>query len=628
MKLMDSCSGAGPAKVMFKKFIFLFILFSALCSLLSPGAFAQEDKEESMFVLAKNAFDKELYEAAIPLFGRVLDNFPDSARAQEARLYLGQCYFYRKLYDQAIKVLQDYLPASGLPLGKTPEAWYYWMAEAFFKKNDFSKAYELYQKLLLEYPSSTYSAHAFYSLGWCLFEQGKFLGAKDKFMAMKQAFPANPLAKEADLKLAECFYQIAESCYYLQDYPCAKENYASARKLSGDDNLISLIELGLGWCALKDNEHLEAKTHFEQILKTQSEGNVMESALLGEALSLQMGLGFGPALESYEKLIAMANNPATRLDAFLGKAEVLYGLARYKEAVAVYEQARSFQGPELDESRTARLSLGAAEAVFCLGKAYYDSGDYLSSYLSLRNFQDKFSASSLRDQALLLEGLCLKSLRRYQEACGIFKLSAGSFQDAGISARAEFELNDCLYSLGKIEEALSGFEAMRANYPVSEASVSLALLKLAGHYVQENKLDLSRGYLLDLINSRPEPAILDQAYQRIAKVCKAMGNLKEAIYYYRLGLKESQRDVPQRQFQLAEYLEESGELQEAIGLYSGIMGDSALLVKGLLRCANINENSGDWQSALRFYERAAELNVPESKFAKERIEMIKGGERE
>lgn len=581
-----------------------------------------------MFVLAKNAFDKELYEASVPLFGRVLDNFPDSARAQEARLYLGQCYFHQKSYDEAIRVLMDYSQAAGQSSAGMPEAWYYWLAEAFFKKNDFSKAYELYQKLLLEYPSSTYSAHAFYSLGWCLFEQGKFQGAKDKFMAMKQAFPASPLAKEADLKLAECLYQIAESCYYLQDYPCAKENYASALKLAGDDNLIRLIELGLGWCALKANECLDAKTHFEQILNTQGEGNLMESALLGKALSLQMGLQLGPALESYEKLIAFGKNPDTRSYALLGKAEVLCGLARYQEAVAVYEQARSFQGPELDEAKMFRLNFGAAEAVFYLGKAYYDSDDYLSGYLSLRNFQDKFPASGLKSQAILLEGLCLKSLQRYQEACDLFKLSSGLSSDAGLSARAEFELSDCLYSLGKIDEALSGFEAIRAKYSASDAAVSLALFKLSGHYLQENKLDLSRGYLLDLINGRPEPAILDEAYQRIAKVCRAMGNLKEAISYYRLSLKQNQKDAPRAQFQLAECLEEAGELQEAIGLYSGIRGDSALLVKGLLRCANICENSGDWQSALRFYERVAGLNAPESKFAKERVETIKGGERE
>ncbi|TAN59410.1 tetratricopeptide repeat protein, partial [bacterium] len=515
------------------------------------------------------------------------------------------------------------------------------------------------QKLLLEYPHSTYSASAFYSLGWCLFEQGKFQGAKDKFMAMKQAFPVSPLAKEADLKLAECLYQLkdyaglrnhlelflksvsgegedsallkfylAESCYYLQDYPCAKENYASARKLSRDDDLISLIELGLGWCALKANEYPEAKTHFEQILKTQGEENAWENALLGEALSRQISQELEPALESYEKLIIMAKNPATRLDAILGKAEVLCGLARYKEAVAVYEQAGSFQGPEFDQPKIARLTSGAAEAVFYLGKAYYDNGDYLSGYLSLRNFRDKFPVSSLKDRALILEGLCLKSLRRYQEACGIFRLSAGSSQDSGISARAELELNDCLYTLGKIEEALSGFEAIRAKYPPSEATVSLALLKLAGHYAQENKLDLSKGYLLDLISSRPEPDILDEAYQRIVKVCKAMGDLKEAISYYRLSLKESPRDLLRRQFQLAEYLEEAGEFQEAIGLYSGIAGDSALLAKGLLRCANISENSGDWESALRFYGMAAELNVPESRFAIERIETIKGGDKE
>lgn len=744
-----------------------------------------------MFVLAKNAFDKELYEAATPLFGRVIDNFPDSARAQEARLYLGQCYFYRKMYDQAVKALMDYSQAAAQSPAKTPEAWYYWMAEAFFKKNDFSKAYELYQKLLVEYPQSTYAAHAFYSLGWCLFEQGKFKEAEDKFIALKLAFPSSPLAREADSKLAECLYQLkdytklkshlelffssvspgdgddsallkfylAESCYYLGDYPSAIENYTQASKQARDNSLIGLIELGLGWCALKTNAYIEAKAHFDRILETQGEGKAAESALLGKALGLQMGLQAEPALESYEKLIAVAKNADTRLDGLLGKAEVLYSLKRYQEAIAVYDEARVSLGAGVDEAQSSRLSYGAGlvylktkdftnalnefssladktgdikikiasrskigevylesgdiqkaisayegvlrdypdcqacdypswglavslsrlgeygkaielfktiiqkypqsglldEAVFSLGKAYYDSGDYLSSYLSLRNFRDKFPASRLKMEALFLEGLSLQSLKRYQEAYDIFSLGARDSGDAGLSARAELEMGSCLYLLGRIDEALTAFEAIRTRYADSEIS-RLALFRLASHYLQENKLDLSRRYLLDLIHSRPEAGLLDEAYfalslcyeregkyeealeplkqvetnkarayQGMAQAYRAMGKLREAISYYQLSLREKPADASEVQFRLAECLEEAGELKEAMALYSTLQGDDALLVKGLLRCANICENSADLRSALRFYERVAELNVPESKFAIERIETIKGG---
>lgn len=791
---------------MFKKFIFSFILFSALCSLLSAHIFAQTAQEEDTFLLAKKAFDDGFYEAGLALLNRFLDNFPASSKANEAHFYIGQCYFYQKKYDEAVNQFNTLLSSQAIADFSLEQRGgvYYWLAEAFFKKNDFSKAYDFYQKLLSEYPQSSYYPHAFYSLGWCLFEQGKFQEAKEKFIEFKNKFPIGSLAQEADFKIAECLYHLkdyaklkshlelylksgfegeepevlkfylAESCYYLEDYPCAIDNYNHALKLTKDNNLISLIELGLGWCYLKTNEYVNAKAQFDKILKNQAEGKIADSALLGEALSLQMSLQPDLALESYEKLIVQTKNPDTRFEAHLGKAEVLYGLERYQEAIAVYNEARRSLGIATDKPALERLSYGLGltylktkdfqsalnefsslanktgdikikiasrskigdtylesgdiqkainvyesilkeyppcescdyvhnslamafshseeygkaielfktiiqkypqsdildEAVFYLGKTYYDTEDYLSSYLQLRNFKDKFPASNLKMQAILLEGLSLKSLKRYQEAYDIFKLSLSAVQEADLLARAEFEMSECLYSLGQIDEALTHFEILRTKYPGSEI-FHLVLLKLASHYFQENKLDLSRRYLLDLINSRPEVSLLDdgyfalslcyekegkyqealealkkvetnkvRAYPKMAQVYRAMGNLKDAIFYYQMSLKEKQvnpalstEDIcyyrkggvntDQIQFQLAECLEESGQLSQAIERYSHLSEDKPLMVKGLLRCGTIYENKGDWQSAIHFYQKIVDLNVEESKFAKERIAIIK-----
>lgn len=555
-----------------KKLLISFILLPVFCLLFSAGAFAQTAQDEDALLLAQKAFDDGFYDTGLTLFNRFLDDFPASGHAGEANLYIGRCYFHQKKYDEAISRLNALLSSkafTGLTLEQRGEACY-WLAEANFAKNDFSKAYDFYQRLLLEYPQSFYYPHALYSQGFCLFEQGKFQEAGEKFAEFKNKFPADSLARDADFRIAECLYRLkeyaklkshleliskydfegaqqgilkfylAESCYYLEDYPCAIDNYNQALKLSGDDSLSCLIELGLGWCFLKTNEYAAARAHFDKVLKVNAEGKISDSALLGEALSLQMSSRNAEALHSYEKLISQTKEPGLRLRACLGKAEVLSSFQRYQEAIGLLKTIIQ-EYPQSDILDDVRL---------CLGRIYYEA---------------------------------------------------------------------------------------------------------AGYCLQENKLDLGRRYLLDLINGLPEASLLEEAYfmlgwcyeregkygealealkkvktdkarayPEIADVYRSIGNLKDAISYYQLSLEEKPPNMAELQFRLAECLEESGESARAIELYSSISADSPLMVKGLLRCGKIYENKGEGRSAINFYQKVIEADVEESKFAKERIGIIKG----
>ena len=261
---------------------------------------------------------------------------------------------------------------------------YYWLAESYFRSQDMPSASNFYEKLTLECPDSAYLAQAYYSLGWCLFEQGKFKEAKDKFSVFKDKFPGNLLVREADYKIAECLYSLkdysqlksyveyleknyyprpnsaqsgnipevlsdasgkrlikfylAESGFYLKDYPYAIDNYTLALAQDSDDDFKNSVYLGLGWSYLKSGDYAAALINFDKPLSAQS-GSYFENALLGRALALGMSLKFPEAVENYDKLISRSKDAAIVLEAHIGKAETLYNQGNYSQSILVYKEA-------------------------------------------------------------------------------------------------------------------------------------------------------------------------------------------------------------------------------------------------------------------------------------------------
>src|SRR3990167_3426947 len=148
-------------------FWFVVLIFAFCIS-----AYAQQDasKEQETLQLAKNAFSDGFYDLGRTLFGRFLDKYPESQHGLEANFYIGQCYFYQKKYDHAIKVFRSVLDAlTTLSLNPEPgrrieaknahlpkDKLYYWLAESFFKNNDFQSAYHFYENLVSESPLSEY----------------------------------------------------------------------------------------------------------------------------------------------------------------------------------------------------------------------------------------------------------------------------------------------------------------------------------------------------------------------------------------------------------------------------------------------------------------------------------------
>src|SRR3989338_3013795 len=325
-----------------KIIILFFLLFSvlySLCSVIEAQETDSDKKEQEELSLAVGAFENGFYDTSLNLLNKFISLFPQGALSPEADLYIGRCYFNQKKYALAIEQFKNLLGfknmdvssvgtgQSGVPTVSVDKI-YYWLAESYFISQDIPSALNFYEKLTLECLDSAYLAQAYYSLGWCLFEQGKFKEAQDKFSAFKDKFPGNLLAREADYKIAECLYNLkdysqlkshaeyleknyylrpnsaqsgnipevfldtsgkrlikfylAESGFYLKDYPYAIDNYTQALAQDSDDDFKNPVYLGLGWSYLKSGDYALALMNFDKPLSAES-GGYFENALLGRA---------------------------------------------------------------------------------------------------------------------------------------------------------------------------------------------------------------------------------------------------------------------------------------------------------------------------------------------------------
>ena len=76
----------------------LLLIMFFITSTQSALVFAQNDQNE-LFLVAQKAFDDGFYDLAIRYIEQLLNDFPKTDKIVQAKLLLGQCYFFkRQLY--------------------------------------------------------------------------------------------------------------------------------------------------------------------------------------------------------------------------------------------------------------------------------------------------------------------------------------------------------------------------------------------------------------------------------------------------------------------------------------------------------------------------------------------------
>ncbi|MBU0549829.1 MAG: tetratricopeptide repeat protein [Candidatus Omnitrophica bacterium] len=656
------------------KSVIIFISISILLSF--SLLFAQsENREQEALYVAKKAYDDGFYEVSLNLFERFLKSYPGSNKAQEANLYIAQCYFQQNKFIAALGLLEKL--SSDPNASQLRDTVYYWIGEIHFRGKDFKKAISFYQKIIDKFPDSNFLIHARYSKGWCLFESLEYGQAIEVFAKIVDDFPDEALAQDAYFKKLECLYNLnnyaelkkevtafekkypkneayvphlyflkAESDFYLEDYEAAIREYQEAINAGQDAKVLSLSQLGLVWCHLKMKNYSRAEDLLLEINTENLTNQGKEGLFIAKANLFTQTKDFQKALAAWSELEKIATGTATRVQAFLGRAETLYSLERYFEAISIYQQGLEIE-PDLPTGVRDKLYYGLAwaylkngqfreaivefqkaasfasdkiikVAALCqVGDAYQDAEDYEKAIEAYDQILNNYPNSFYVDYVQYQLGIaCLRS-SRYEEAILAFRTLLLNFPKSKLRTQAIYSMAISLFQKQDYRGSQEALEKYTVDLRGSEFAAE-GLYLLATSLYNQGKFSQAMDIFKQVIRDTSDVKIIQKAEYEIADCLYQLGNEKEAMRSFSL-LRAKYPDSalsPEVTWWLGGYYFRKGDLKFSRRYFTSLINDfskSGLLADGYYALGIIDQEEGELDSAIDNLTRAIQTGSSDIK---------------
>jgi len=445
-------------------------------------------QEEELFLIAQKAFDDGFYDVAMRYIDQFQQKYPTSQKSVQAKLLLGQCYFFKNQYLKAFEIFQALSQVT-----EFRDVTLFWLGETYFKGGDFKQAEKNYLQVINTYANSSYMPQALYSLGWTYFEETSYKEAKNYFTKLITRFPTHSLSEEAAFKIGESSYHdgendtaikffkdfltvypkssrraeanffIAESYYNSEDYLSGLTFYAQAAEKAFDPKVTVLANLGMGWSYLKLQKYDLAYKSFSAAEKTAEEKNIStEDIVIGLATLFAEAGDHTKAMETYEKLIKQFPNNPRIAEAYLGLANSAYALGQYDAAVVNYQYLIS------NFSKNTAFTEIMEKAYYGLAWTYLKSGKTEQAIQSFQDIAAKSTNKIARGSALTQIGDAYQEINWLDKAVEIYDQLLREYQDTVYADYAQFRQGIALLKSDKIEAATLSFQSLQANFPNSK----------------------------------------------------------------------------------------------------------------------------------------------------------------
>jgi tetratricopeptide (TPR) repeat protein len=383
-------------------------------------------------------------------------------------------FFARKMYDLAIPEYEKYLAESRM--AKDRDAAFFRLAESHRILNRAKEAQSTYERLLRETRQGEFAGAAAYRLATMLLEQNQAARAAGMFEV------AATEAGDGAIRLSASFFaaRAAET---------AKENRRAFR----------LYESVLNNPA--------ADTRYR-------EASLAGMARLSAALNRHQ-----EALELYQQLAALTENPKLKSESLLKAANLLLLAKKPEEARKLLANlAETSEVPEV-----------AAAARFGLLELDYQSGDY-SQIAGLTDAQIEALPSELRGRAYLLAANAHREREEYPEALRIYDRIVRDYAGSPAEAEAQFNRLVCLFRMDDptLLPSLNRF-LLEARDPKEIAQARM--LKAETHFQAGDFADAAATYGALMSSSLPPALLADAAYKHAWCLAK-IGQHNQATIAY------------------------------------------------------------------------------------------------
>jgi len=501
------------------------------------------------------------------------------------------------------------------------------LADSLLQAKRPERAASEYRIFLDTYPSSSLDVSVLQGRGWALMQLGRFAEASGIFQrsaeaATNELVKAECLFKQGDALLADAQYVEASQIY-------AKLSAMYPQSIYADRALFQSAE-----CLERAGEHVEASRQYKKVVEAFPDREVAPKAMLRLA-ALQTEAGdFDAAVKTYTNVLGSFNQKNVRVEAFMGRGKIHYKTYRFEAAMQDFASAAENDPEHRDEPR------------FMLTLCLYGVGKDKEARAVAASFLLDFPESARLSDMMLWLGKFDFNRGKYDDAKRFFleyttRWPKSRWADAALvwGARSAFGGNDFT---GMIELVTR----LVRTYPQSKR-LPEALLVQTDALMELARFDEAVLLLDQIISQAPDSEWSRMALLRKGDCLFAMGadnglRYQEALVTYRAML-ELDHLTPgltlQLQFKAGRCLEKMKHIDDAIDQYyseviiryqnerqRGTWFDemsTSLFVRATFNVAELYEQKGQPEQAVRVLQRMIQAGVPGEEEARQRIERLR-----
>lgn len=610
-----------------KCWLLVWIIPFVLC--MSGPVQANVDEEE-LISTAQRAFNDGFHDVAIRYLEQFVPRYPDSPKINQAKLLLGQCYYFKNQYEKAIDLMKSVTPTQ-----ENQDMLLYWQGETYLKLGNYPQARANYEKLIEQLPDSVYIPQALYSLGWSFFDAKQYALARKALGTLVTRFPKHQLKEDAMLKMAESIYNlgkydvavdefqqylaahpqsphaaevnlnIADALYYAENFTAAFNAYEKALKAAKNPRTYQIALVGKIWCGIKKKMYDQAQKWIKDALEfSRIKDLSTEDILLAQAhLFYQQGER-RKSVDAFGDLVKKFPAGSRRLEAYLGRANASYLLKDFAQAAKDYKFIIDHHQPQSDNDILDKANLGLGwsyvkmdklqdaikhfrgvaenasskrtrvNAMVQIGDAYHDSGKYSEAVGVYLAIQKDFWDSPYTDYVLYREGIVFLKMDNIAAAQTAFKSLQTSFPKSKYLEEINYYLGVIEFKKSNWTSAAKRMESFlkALTHPSDFAPEANYILALS--YMNLKQPDEALKVFLKILRLYPNDAVVAKNSDiGIAKCQFELGQIKEAVKRFKMIVfKYPKTDVQEESLLwLAQYAMKSSLYEEAVEYYTQLI---------------------------------------------------------
>ncbi|MEA2086904.1 MAG: tetratricopeptide repeat protein, partial [Candidatus Caldatribacteriota bacterium] len=434
----------------------------------------------------------EEYEEAARRFSKLLNDFPDSDLALQARHRLGKSYFQGNSYSETIKVCREFLEKYSEYQGKEIEEVYYLLGQAYLRSEKYKEAEEVFNNLLTFFPGFELASEVKYYNSLSLFKENKY---EEAIVQLEELISE---AEIGDKRKEEAQYLLARCLLNLQEYSRAIENLESLKQLETEGSLLEKVTFDLGLAYSRQGEKEKAILEFQEFIEKYPQSELIESAHFELGKDLY-------ALKKYKLALSELQKTSTDEALYLrGKASKELG--DQEGEITAFEKLRE-KYPQSDFSQ---------EAYFRLGNYYYNQKRYQEAIEEFDKIIQFFPQSLLLSESNYWLGWSYFKLTEYRKASEYFKKVGEYKENLELAQRALFMVAESLYNLKDYQKAREEYMKFIEMYPEGDFSAN-AQYAIAWTYLESKEYEASAEEFKKLIRIYPDSKFTEEAQFRVSK---------------------------------------------------------------------------------------------------------------